>query len=76
MVSLNIRIPDELGKRLLELSERTGRTKSYYVRAALEDQLDALEDCFLAMQSLEDIKMGRCKTWTQAELEAHSDLDS
>ena len=52
MRSLNIRIPDKLACRLMYLAQQTGRTKSYYVRQALEEKLLELEDYYLALQSL------------------------
>ena len=74
MASLNIRIPDTLAARLGTLASQTGRTKSYYVRAALERQLEDLEDYFLAVQSLEDVATGQSKIWTQEQLEQDDDL--
>jgi len=76
MTTLNIRIPDELAGRLMSLSEQTGRTKSYYVRAALEEKLQEMEDYFLAMESLEKVATGRSKIWTQEDIEAGLDLQN
>lgn len=45
---LAIRIKPELEKRLAALAERTGRTKSFYARAAIEQYIEDLEDHFLA----------------------------
>ena len=75
MANLNIRIPDDLSERLGILADQTGRTKSYYVREALEDKLDALEDYYLAMKSLEQVSSGKSRIWTQEELESEHDLD-
>ena len=76
MTTLNIRVPEDLAGRLISLSEQTGRTKSYYVRAALEEKLQDMEDYFLAMESLENVHTGKSKTWTQEELEAEIDLQN
>ena len=44
---LAIRLPDDLEQRLTLLAERTGRSKSFYARQALETHLDDLEDIYL-----------------------------
>ena len=51
---LAIRLPDEIEARLAALAERTGRSKSFYVREAVREHLDDLEDCYLAVQRLEE----------------------
>jgi len=43
-----IRLPQELEARLTNLAVQTGRTKSFYVRQALEEHLEELEDVYLA----------------------------
>ncbi len=75
MATLNLRIPNELASRLSTLSETTGRTKSYYVRQALEDRLGELEDFYLAMQALEKSKTGASKIWSQEDIEKNRDLE-
>jgi RHH-type rel operon transcriptional repressor/antitoxin RelB len=59
---LAIRLPKEIEKRLDALSKETGRTKSFYVREAILEHLDDLEDIYLAEQRLADIQAGRVKT--------------
>jgi RHH-type rel operon transcriptional repressor/antitoxin RelB len=44
------------------LAQETGRTKSFYVREAILEHLDDLEDIYLAEQRLADIHAGRVKT--------------
>ena len=41
---LAIRLPAELERRLDALAKRTGRSKSYYARAAIVEYLSTLED--------------------------------
>ena len=43
-----IRLPQELEDRLSNLSLKTGRTKSFYIRQVLEEHLEELEDAYLA----------------------------
>lgn len=76
MTSLNIRIPNDMSNRLSALAVQTGRTKSYYVRKALEEQLETLEDCYLAMQSLEDVATGKSRTWTHEDIKQGRDLEN
>jgi RHH-type transcriptional regulator, rel operon repressor / antitoxin RelB len=59
---LAIRLPEEIEKRLDALAKETGRTKSFYVREAILEHLDDLEDVYLAEQRLADIHAGRVKT--------------
>jgi RHH-type transcriptional regulator, rel operon repressor / antitoxin RelB len=51
---LAIRLPEEIEARLQALVERTGRSKSFYVREAVLEHLDDLEDYYLAVQRLEE----------------------
>jgi len=49
---LAIRLPAEIEKRLEKLAKKTGRTKSYYVRQAILEYLEDLEDYYLAEDRL------------------------
>ena len=49
---LAVRLDKELNDRLERLAEKTGRTKTFYARAAIEAHLDDLEDFFLAEERL------------------------
>ena len=55
---LAIRLPQSIEKRLEKLARRTGRTKSFYVREAILEHLDDLEDLYAAERSLERIRSG------------------
>lgn len=41
---LSFRIPEEMEKKLEELSKRTEKPKSYFIRKALEEYLEDIED--------------------------------
>lgn len=69
---LAIRLPESLEKRINQLAKKTGRTKSFYVREALQDSIDDLEDRYLALSRLE--KPSR-KRWSLDDLEKGIDLD-
>ena len=51
-----IRLDDETDERLRRLAERTGRSKSFYVREATLEKLDEYEDYYLAKDSLEEFR--------------------
>jgi RHH-type rel operon transcriptional repressor/antitoxin RelB len=72
---LAIRLPIEIEQRLETLAKATGRSKSFYVRAALLEHLGDLEDVYLAEQRLEDIRAGRSRTYTLEEAERELGLE-
>ena len=43
-----VRLTKEIEDRLASLAEKTGRTKSFYIRQALEEHLEEMEDAYLA----------------------------
>jgi RHH-type transcriptional regulator, rel operon repressor / antitoxin RelB len=47
-MATSIRLPDDLDARLEKLSSKTGRTKSFYIREAIEEHIGDLEDFYLA----------------------------
>jgi RHH-type transcriptional regulator, rel operon repressor / antitoxin RelB len=50
---LALRLPKHTEERLQRLAKRTGRTKSYYAKLAIQEFLDDQEDYLIAMQRLE-----------------------
>ncbi len=50
---LAIRLDPEIEQRLATLARLTGRTKSYYVREAILEHLEDLEDAYLVAQRME-----------------------
>ncbi len=56
---ISIRLPGDLEARLTDLSARTGRSKTYYVTAAICEHLDDLEDLYLAERELVEVRAGR-----------------
>ncbi|MBF0291591.1 MAG: ribbon-helix-helix protein, CopG family [Nitrospinae bacterium] len=71
MKLVSVKLPEEVDKRLSELAKRTGRGKSYYLREALLEHLDDIEDIYLAEKELEKIRAGRSKTHTAEEVRNH-----
>lgn len=68
------RLPDELNERLMALAKRTGRTASYYIREAIEEHIEDMEDVYLAEQTLEQLRRGEGRTYTLDEVERDLDL--
>jgi RHH-type rel operon transcriptional repressor/antitoxin RelB len=56
MGSTMIRLDDETEARLNRLAERTGRSKSFYVREALLERLEEYEDHYLAKDALDEFR--------------------
>lgn len=48
-----VRLDPEIEKRLAKLASSTGRTKSYYLRQALDEHLEDMEDAYIALHRLE-----------------------
>ncbi|MFP4265926.1 MAG: DUF6290 family protein [Desulfonatronovibrionaceae bacterium] len=49
-----VRLPEELANRLTVLTRATKRSKSYFIREALERTIMDLEDAYLAETAYED----------------------
>lgn len=49
----------EMESRMNRLAKRTGRTKTFYARQALEEHIGDLEDLYIAEARLADIDAGR-----------------
>lgn len=59
---LAIRLPAEIEARLEALAKATGRTKTFYVREAIIEHLDDIEDIYLAQRELEAVRSGQSQT--------------
>ena len=67
-MAFSIRLPGDVESRLDNLAALTGRTKAFYVKAAIVEHLDELEDVYLAEKRLEDMRAGRTKTVALADV--------
>jgi RHH-type rel operon transcriptional repressor/antitoxin RelB len=70
-MAIALRLPPELEKRLTTLAKKTHRSKSYYVREAVANYIEDLEDYYLGMAVLEDPG----KIYSAAEVRKMCDLD-
>lgn len=58
-MTVAVRLPEEIEARLDSLAEETGRSKSYYIREALLQYLEDMEDAYIAEQRLSDLALGK-----------------
>ena len=56
---LSIRIDPDIDARLERLARLTGRSKSFYVKQAIEEHIEDLEDLYLAQRVAKRIADGR-----------------
>lgn len=62
-----VRLDEATEKRLAKLAKNTGRTKSYYLRKALVEHLEDMEDYYMAAKAMEN--PGRIYTSEEAKRE-------
>ena len=53
-MAIAIRLPEELESKLSALAKRTKRSKSFYVREAVESYLEDVEDYYIGMEVLDN----------------------
>lgn len=68
-MALSIRLPADIETRLTRLSAKTGRTKTFYVTEAINEQLSDLEDRYLAEQHLTANRAGKSKSYSLDDVE-------
>lgn len=51
---LSIRLPKEINNRLENLATKTGRTKTFYVKQAILEFLEEMEDAYLALDRIKN----------------------
>ena len=74
-MTISIRLPEEIERRLTALAEQTGRPRSYYVREAIAMHLEDMEDIYLGEAALEDVRAGRERTYSLEEVEKDLGMD-
>ena len=68
------RFDTETVDRLVRLAKLTGRTKSYYIKEAVNEKLDDLELIYLAQSRAEDVRAGRSTTISWDEVKRQNGL--
>lgn len=51
-MTTTIRLPEELDARLAKLAAVTHRAKSFYIREAIKQYLDDMEDAYIALDRI------------------------
>jgi RHH-type transcriptional regulator, rel operon repressor / antitoxin RelB len=67
-MTVTIRLTKEEEARLEALAKRTGRTKGFYVRTAVREYLEDLEDAYAAHDALQEWKADGHRSRGLAEL--------
>ena len=70
---LAVRLDEVTEQRLAVLAAETGRSKTFYVREAIERYLEDMEDVYLAERSLERVRAGE-KTYSLVEVKERHGL--
>lgn len=71
-MTISFRLTAEEEVRLDQLSRRTGRSKSFYVRTALHEHLADLEDAFAADEALDAFEASGHRSRPLAALKAET----
>lgn len=72
---LSVRVPQELENRLDRLVSTTNRSRSYFVKKALERYLEDEEDYAQAVSAYEEHIRSGGKTYTLEELKERYELE-
>lgn len=75
MVATSVRMSDETAEKLAKLSRLTGRSKSYYLREAIEFSIDQLLYEYTLLNEVEEIRAGKAKTYSLEEVKAELGLE-
>lgn len=67
-MTTTIRLEPELAERYKRLAADTGRTQSYYIRQALENEIDELEWTYDILRTAEEVRSGKQRTYSVAEV--------
>ena len=62
MSAVSLRLPDDIAERLQQLADRTGRSKTFYMREAIREHLADLEDTYIAEERLIESRAGRSES--------------
>lgn len=75
-MAISIRLPTDIETRLSRLAAKTGRTKTFYVTEAIEEQISDLEDRYLAERRLAANKAGKSKSFSLDDVERDLGLEN
>jgi len=66
---INFRVDEAINDRLERMARLTGRTKTWYIREAVSEYLDDMEDIYLADQVMERVEQGEENVHALEDLE-------
>ena len=72
---IGIRIPKSVKDRLDTLARNTGRSRTFYIRQALMEHLDDLEDMYMAQQVLSRVEEGTEEMYPLDDVARDLELD-
>ncbi len=72
---LATRLTPDIEKRLDALAKKTGRSKTYYAREAIQEYLEDLEDYYLAEVTMGKLRKGEMRTHTLKEVKQELGLE-
>lgn len=75
-MSVSLRLPEDLNKRLNSLAEQTGRSKTFYMLEAIKQHISDLEDLYLAEQRLINIRAGKTQALPIQEVMTRYGMES
>lgn len=75
MVATSVRMSDKTAEKLDKLSRLTGRSKSYYLREAIESSIDQLLYEYTLLNEVEEIRAGKAKTYSLEEVKTELGLE-
>jgi len=75
-IMLSVRLQDDFEDRLRNLSEKTNRTKAFYVKELFNRHFEELEDIYLAESALENFKQSGKKAISLNKMRTALDLDN
>lgn len=74
-MATSIHLAPEIEQRLNFLAAQTGRSKAFYLREIIENNLEDIEDYYLAADVLEQVRKGQEKTHSAADVRRELGLD-
>nr|WP_010904250.1 MULTISPECIES: ribbon-helix-helix protein, CopG family [Acidipropionibacterium]AFK88681.1 DNA-binding domain protein [Acidipropionibacterium jensenii]BAB17917.1 unnamed protein product [Acidipropionibacterium acidipropionici]CAB88394.1 hypothetical protein [Acidipropionibacterium jensenii] len=74
-IATSVKLSEETGRKLDELARATGRSKSYYLREAIEDHIDQMVHDYAIARLADDVRAGRAATYSADEVDQILGLD-
>lgn len=75
-IATSVKLSDETGAKLDRLAARTGRSKSFYLREAVERHIDELVREYEILETAQNVRSGRERTYSVDEVERILGLDA